>query len=667
MLSTSRFATRLMLTTLVAVCSPLAAGQGRWTQTGPVTAFVYNMIADPAEPSVLWVSAGGGGVFRSVDGGVTWESRSTGITNDPVYQVELDPNDPHRMWAVGFDAVYDSQDGGASWQPVANCGSTPPWAMAVDPRPNGAIWVVTWTEVVVSRDRGRTWEVALSRWPGSGTDTLYPVTVTLDPSDPDRVFVLDSLSVLLRTEDGGVTWSQSGSQQIDFGDAFDVAVDPFDPQHVLLVARSARIYESRDSGAHLEMLVQLPVGSVGSLVFDPGRQGVVLAFTSYGLWRSTDGGATWSPALAPSEADLDTAASVGADGGLLGAGPSGFYQSGDGGAAWSWIGAGPSAASATSLVADPRSATGVWVGTWNRGVYHSTDCGRTWSWLSEEPENAVVTLAVDPLDPATVYAGTWSSGIMKTTDGGATWTPIFQLPLEDWGVLSTRQIVVKASGQRRLWLVTSNDGIHWSGDGGVSWTKASSDRLDRPYALAVDPFDPEVLLAAAYPYGVLRSADEGDTWEVAHTGLDATPEVLTADPSAAGVYWAGARGGRVFRTGDRGDSWYPLAPLPSTHDVTAIRLDPAHPRTVWVATEGDGAFLTRDGGVTWSRVGRRPRVGDFTALLECGDALLAASDGGGVWSLEPAPPRQPSKRVQPSATTAHDAARSGPVANSAGR
>ena len=568
------------------------------------------MVADPADPAILWISTGSGGVFRSGDRGVTWESRSSGITNDPVYQIELDPNDPQRMWAVGFDALYASLDGGTSWQPVTGCGSAPPFAMAVDPRPNGAIWVVTWTEVVVSRDRGSTWTVALSRWPGSGTDALYPETVQLDPSDPDRVFVIDDLSILLRTDDGGITWSQSGSQQIDFADAFDVAVDPFDSKRVLIAARYAQIYESLDSGSSFHELASLPVGSIGYLVFDRHRTGVLLAFTSYGVWRSTDGGASWNQVLAPDSVDLNIAAAVGTEGDLIGGGPSGIFRSSDGGATWSRVGGGPRAASVTSLAPDPSSPTGLWVGTWNRGVFHSSDCGASWAWMSAGPDDDVTTLAVDPLDPATIYAGTYSSGMMKTTDGGATWTHVFKLPLKDWGVLSERQIMLKPSGQRRLWLVTQSDGIHWSEDGGESWTKVSSDRLDHPYALVVDPFDPAILLASAYRYGVLRSVDDGDTWESVNTGLDGVSyvDVLAADPSTPGVFWAGARDGRVVRTDNRGDSWQALAQLPSSHDVTAIRLDPAHPMTAWVATDGDGAFVTHNAGASW-HLGGTPAAG----------------------------------------------------------
>jgi len=665
MLRSSRSVTLALLTILLALCSPLAAGQDRWTQLGPTTAYVYNVVADPADPAILWISTGSGGVFRSGDGGSTWESRSKGITNDPVYQVELDPNDPQRMWAVGFDALYDSQDGGASWQAVTGCGSAPPFAMAVDPRPNGAIWVVTWTEVVVSRDRGSTWTVALPRSRGS---IMYPVAVGLDPSDPDRVFVLDQVDILFHSDDSGETWAKGGTGIWDGFGLGTVVIDPTNPERVLCTAYDT-VEESLDSGASFHQLATLPVTWISELLFDISRPGVLLAPAGSGLWRSTDGGATWLAASVSGDAGLGTVNAVGNAGALVGGGSSGIFRSGDGGATWSGIGPGPGAASVSSLIADPRSPTALWAGTWNRGVYHSSDCGASWTWMAAGPDNDVTTLAVDPLDPATIYAGTYSSGMMKTTDGGATWTYVFELPLKDWGVLSERQIMLKPSGQRRLWLVTQSDGIHWSEDGGESWTKVSSDRLDHPYALVVDPFDPAVLLATAYRYGVLRSVDDGDTWESVNTGLDSVSyvDVLAADPSTPGVFWAGARDGRVVRTDNRGDSWQPLAQLPSSHDVTSIRLDPAHPMTAWVATDGDGAFATHNGGASWSPVGLRPRIGVLTDLLGCGNALLAASDGGGVWSWEPAPPRRPSGRARPPAATARDAARSGRGATGAGQ
>ncbi len=300
----------------------------------------------------------------------------------------------------------------------------------------------------------------MSYWPASGSSLLYPVTVTLDPSDPDRVFVLDSVVVLLHSDDGGATWVQGGQRDIESTDAFDVAVDPFDSKRVLIAARYAQVCESLDSGSSFHELASLPVGSIGHLVFDRHRSGVLLAFMSYGVWRSTDGGASWNQVLAPDSVDINIAAAVGTEGDLIGGGPFGIFRSSDGGAAWSRVADGPSAASVSSLASDPSSTSGIWAGTWNRGVYHSSDCGESWSWMAKGPDDDVTTLAVDPLDPEIVYAGTYGSGMMKSTDGGATWTYVFELPPKDWGVLAERQIMVKESGQRRLWLVTRNDGIH---------------------------------------------------------------------------------------------------------------------------------------------------------------------------------------------------------------
>ena len=632
---------------LLTLCTPVVADPGRWTQLGPTTASVHNLVADPVDPQILWVSAGGGGVFRSGDGGVTWESWSKGITNDSVYQVELDPNEPQHMWAVGVHRLFESYDGGASWQPVtAWPGLTLPIAMAVDPRSDGAVWVVTLTEVFVSRDRGRTWTVALSSWPDSGDDLLYPVAVGLDPSNPDRVFVLENINILFHSDDAGETWVKGGEGIQDGFELWAVAVDPENSQRVLCTVKDT-VEESLDSGASFHQLATLPVSWIAGLFFDISRPGVLLAPAGSNLWRSTDDGMTWTTVLSPDAMDIDTATVIGAGRDLYGAGPSGVFRSSDGGATWSAVGNGPGAAAVTSLVPDPGSTTGVWAGTANRGVYHSLDCGRSWTWMAAGPDNDVTTLAVDPVHPATVYAGTWSSGMMKTTDGGATWTYVFELPPNDWGVLAERQIMIKTSGQRRLWLVTYDRGIHWSEDGGATWTKVSSRLTNRTYALVADPFDPAILLAAAYPYGLLRSVDDGDTWGAVRTGLGTTSYVyaLAADPSTPGVFWAGSQTGRVFRTEDYGDSWQSLARLPSLLNVTAILVDPAHPMTAWAATKGDGAFVTRDGGVTWSPVGRRPRVSNFTALVGCGDALLAASDGGGVWSWQPAPPRRPSGRM----------------------
>lgn len=229
------------------------------------------------------------GVFRSVDGGHSWELRSIemdplGVETNTQNGIATAPSEPTTLWAVGNRSVKRSADGGATWQRVAGDanfgGATYPMAVAVSPSN---------PEVAVVGNLGQN----------------YPEYEIEDPA-----------AGIFRSVDGGANWARvygPAYDRIGFFQPFSLAFDPSAPQVALAGALvtfagssslSGIVLRSVDGGASWsEVLVPDPNGSFPIVRFD-GAGGAWAAF-SFGtggaptLWRSTDRGATWNEVLTP--------------------------------------------------------------------------------------------------------------------------------------------------------------------------------------------------------------------------------------------------------------------------------------------------------------------------------------------------------------------------------
>jgi photosystem II stability/assembly factor-like uncharacterized protein len=252
-----------------------------------------------------------------------------------------------------------------------------------------------------------------------------------------------------------------------------------------------------------------------------------------GVFRSDDGGATWSPSGL--ERAIVKALAVGSDGAVYaGTKPPGLHVSYDAGETWSELEA-------------------------FRAV-------RRWYWRqpAEKPHTPYVqALAVSPAD-GTILAGIEAFRILRSEDGGRTWVRLRRGVCLDCHDLAFHPLrgehVYEGAGL----------GASWSRDGGRTWSRATAG-LDRRYILSVaaDAADPELWYAGAARIRAAHTANSraclfrwaGTRWEKLAGGL---PDELEHLPTALvspqpGVVYAGLRDGTVWRSADRGDSWARLA------------------------------------------------------------------------------------------------------------
>ncbi len=433
------------------------------------------------------------------------------------------------------------------------------------------------------------------------------------------------------------------------GSVFSLAVDPGDAARVFAVAglqdEFGTLYRSADGGLTWTAVVGPGLERVA---LDPSRPSTVYA-GGRRLLRSLDGGETWND-VSPSGLGQVTTLTVGPDGTVFAAdvvtGAAVLRRSADGGASWTTV-ATESSLRIPAVVADPADPRRVYYGTAGK-VRRSLDGGVSWEDAGPLPAAAgqpvVVALATLPGAAAApsplLLLGYQGLILYRSDDGATTWTAASALPRP----ADFAPSIVVDPGAPERWHVTSQDGALNSLDGGRTWTLGSaglpsSARLpQRVTALAAAPSRPGLLYAGLSEWGVARSQSDGAGWRIgAETGLNAgLVQFLEFDPRRPGTVYLGltVEGRRSFRSDDGGLSWQPFARDLARDALYDVAVDPADSRRLYAANP-EGVWKSVDRGESWSRI-----ASDFTLrlaapapgnLLAAGCGVRRSTDGGRTW------------------------------------
>src|SRR5206468_2868837 len=168
-----------------------------------------------------------------------------------------------------------------------------------------------------------------------------------------------------------------------------------------------------------------------------------------------------------------------------------LYKSTDGGSTWSAVNAGLPATSVETIAIDPQTPTTLYAGTSSYGVFKSTDGGGRWTAANTGLPATYGALAIDPQTPTTLYAGTSSQGLFKSTDGGVSWAAANTGMPQREGSSSYREVLSVAIDPQTpstLYAGTSGGGVFKSTDGGGTWAEDSTGLPPTTvYTLAVAP------------------------------------------------------------------------------------------------------------------------------------------------------------------------------------
>lgn len=387
-------------------------------------------------------------------------------------------------------------------------------------------------------------------------------------------------------------------------------------------------------------------GRISDIEFDPTDSQVAYAGAATGgVFKSTDRGLTWSPifddaaalscgdiAIDPTNTQVLYVGTGEPNGGHNNFPGGGVYKSTDGGASWTLKGL-EASASIGRVVVDPTdpdrvfvAAVGSYFGpTPDRGLYLSEDGGETWDqsfFVSDS--TGCIDVMLNPTNPDVVYAAMWervrqpewvhlygpSGGVFRSTDGGGSWSELTNgLPDPNVEQIGRIGLAMHQSDPNIVFALYNDgsfyEGLYRSNDGGDSWTDIDPDKeLDEAAAgfswyfgqVRVHPTDPDIVYMLDVAY--CRSTNGGDTWPIIYGYggpgiLHVDHHALAFAPDDPSYLLEGNDGGINIST-DGGANWTKVADLPITQ-FYEIGLDAQRPERIYGGTQDNGTMRTPSG------------------------------------------------------------------------
>jgi photosystem II stability/assembly factor-like uncharacterized protein len=407
---------------------------------GPVTALALA----PANPKILWANVYNSGVFRSSDGGTSWRSTPSQPTAFPqVSALAVDPENPAQAW-VGTvaEGIYRTSDAGTHWAAVGPHPSTLVNAIEVTSTslyagvaqgfryPGG---------VLASGDGGTTWQMR-----NAGLIALLTFDLAIDPHHPEILWAAAAEAGLYRSTVGGRVWDFPTQPPV-FPSSLAVRSTTFSADGAILyVASDGRLWSSDNAGVSWRLVLgpeTTPATTVSSLLTYPLDAATLYAGYPGGSQRffaSHDSGATWQAlepgfdcflgilAVAPS-----APATLYAGGAAMNSASPSFrcripraalFRSTDGGATWTKADSGLTGETVLSLVVDPFDSRILYAtsgGISLPRVSKSLDGGTTWFGLS----SPFMVNLVFSAGGGTLW-GSQGSEVFASRDGGASWQSV---------------------------------------------------------------------------------------------------------------------------------------------------------------------------------------------------------------------------------------------------
>ncbi len=633
----------------------------------------------PSDPNVIYVGTGsadirgntsaGLGVWKSMDGGRTWTFiglREAG----QVSRIVVHPKDADLVWVAALGhafgknpdrGIFRSKDGGATWEHVlAVNDSTGASALSLNPKNPRELYAGMWRGerkpwaiisggeeggVYKSTDGGDTWTKLGGGLPEG---VVGKVGVTVSPANPDRVWAIleaEPAGGVYRSDDRGATWTRTNGENKLRQRAWyytHVLADPQDPNTVYLMNTS--VYRSVDGGKTFDE-IPVPHGDTHDLWIHPDDPDRMIIADDGGAQVTVNGGATWSTYYNQPTAELyDVVVDNQFPYRLYGAQQDNTTVSVP---AWMssntlypkehWMNVGGCETGPVALHPDHPEITyaGCYGGVIDRydhvkdqvrnmNLYpqlqlgsESKDLKHRFQWVSP--------IVVSMHDPKTVYHG--SQHVNRSRDEGVTWETISPD-------------------------LTTNDPQYQGRSGGpINADVTGVEIFEVVFSLAESPTDPHELWAGTDDGRLHITRDDGATWqEITPPGMPrlGTVDEIELSPHAPGRAYVAVHAYRlddfrpyIFRTDDRGRSWKLLTDgtngIPAHDPVRTVREDPEREGLLYAGTER-GIFASFDGGAHWQSIQRDLPVSPVTGIKVAHDDLILSTQGRSFWIMDDVTP-----------------------------
>jgi photosystem II stability/assembly factor-like uncharacterized protein len=636
----------------------------------------------PSNTNIVYVGMGeacirgnasyGDGVYRSADGGKTWAHLGLEATRQ-IARVRVNPTNPDLVYVAAFGdpwgpspdrGVYRSRDGGRTWEKVLfRSNDAGAIDLVMDPTNPDVLYASTlelrrypWgfrsagpgTALYKTTDGGTTW-TDLTANPGLPTGTKGRIGIAIAPTRPNRVWAIIDAELgkkgVYRSDDAGATWKHL-TDDADLTQRpwyyHHIFADPKDPDTLWVL--NVDLWRSKDGGEHFEQ-VAIPHGDNHDLWIDPADPERMIEGNDGGATISFNGGKSWSTILNQPTAQFYH---VSADNQfpyrIYGAQQDNTTMSvpsrSDYGRItieeWETVGGGedgyvaPNTADSNIIYAADHH----FLNRYDRRTHQIRDISPNpethYGWGSADINFRfwwTYPVMTSPNDPKTLYVT--SQYVHRTTNEGQSWqiispdltradpktlehTPSYTHPetQEYWGPITREAygpewyatIFAFAESPAKagvLWAGSDDGWVHVSQDNGKTWQKVTPPDIPVFALISIidpSPHDPAVAYLAAtryklqdtHPY-LYKTADYGKTWTKITTGIPDTDftRVIREDPARRGLLYAGTETG-VYVSFDDGGHWQSLRlnlPVVPVHDLIVKDGDlvaATHGRSFWI-------------------------------------------------------------------------------------
>ncbi|HJR05748.1 MAG TPA: hypothetical protein VJ842_00520 [Pyrinomonadaceae bacterium] len=620
----------------------------------------------PSDPQVIYVGSGeglqrpdlstGDGIYKSIDGGRTW--RHLGLRDaQQIGAIIVDPRDARRLFVAALGhpyganeerGVFRSTDGGETWQKVLykdeNTGAialafdptnaqtiyADLWASRQGPWENGA-WQGATSGLFKSTDGGNTWR-QLTRGLPTFEQGLGRIGFSVAPSDPSRIYAnvdAPQLGGVYRSDDAGETWQRVNSEVRVWGRGSDFAEVRVDPKNKDIVySGNTSTYRSTDGGVTFKAFKGAPGGDdYHTIWINPDNSNIILLASDQGAVITVNGGATWSswynqPTAQFFHVITDNQFPYWVYGGQQESGSAGVASRGDNGAIsfrdWRTVGV----EEYGYVAPDPLNPNFVYGG---KATRFDKTTGQVQNIAPEAIRSGkyrfvrTAPIIFSPVDPHILFLG--SNVLFKTTNGGNSWDIIspdlsreqpevpqsigvFRKP--EMATQPRRGVIYTVAPSYKdvntIWAGTDDGLIHLTRDAGRTWQNVTPPAITSWSKISIidaGRFDAATAYAAVNrirlddqrPH-IYRTHDNGKTWIEITRGLPDNAPVNTVreDPVRRGLLFAGTERA-VFVSFNDGDDWQPLR---LNMPATSIRDLVVHGDDVVVGTHGRSFWILDD-------------------------------------------------------------------------